>query len=58
MGTRCAACGAETIGRALCPHHSAGYADDWAAGNRVMCDFIHRGIIVAMPDDAALLEAA
>ena len=30
---------------ALCGYHSAVHGDDWAAGNRVMCDFLHRGIV-------------
>ena len=41
---RCASCGSEVSqAMALCPHH---HADDagWAATNRIMCDFLHRGI--------------
>jgi len=32
---------------ALCPYHvSAGAdSDDWAKGNKVWCDWIHRGIL-------------
>jgi hypothetical protein len=40
--TRCASCGMILTGDvALCPHHSAS-GDDWAAGNRIACDFYHR----------------
>ena len=39
----CASCGLQLAGEAgLCPHHHAVYGDDWAAGNRIMCDFFHR----------------
>lgn len=50
--TLCAYCGAEAF-RAdpLCPHHTWTPADDWAAGNRIMCDFIHRGIVAPAPAD-------
>ena len=41
----CAACGfdiPEDI--SLCPHHDHGTSGgrDWARGNRIMCDFLHR----------------
>jgi hypothetical protein len=26
-------------------------ADDWATGNRIMCDFLHRGIVLARPQE-------
>jgi hypothetical protein len=29
---------------ALCAHHLFGNEEDWAACNRVMCDFVHRGV--------------
>ncbi len=42
---RCASCGTElsevTI---LCQHHHA-YDNSWAETNRIMCDFLHRGVI-------------
>ena len=42
--THCAACGLELSRDAeLCPHHHCVYGDDWAVGNRIMCDFFHRG---------------
>jgi len=28
----------------MCAHHVASYGDDWAMGNRIMCDFLHRGV--------------
>ena len=44
--SRCVHCGLPTLGtRALCCHHDAGYGDDWAEGNRIMCDFLHHGIV-------------
>lgn len=44
--TLCAACGLQLYGgHALCPHHHVvSEGDRWAAGNRIMCDIIHRGI--------------
>jgi hypothetical protein len=42
---RCALCGAEVSGAVnLCPNH---HAQDlgWAATNRVMCNFLHRGAL-------------
>jgi hypothetical protein len=42
----CASCGLQlTGGASLCPHHHCVYGDDWAAANRIMCDFFHRGKI-------------
>jgi hypothetical protein len=39
----CAACGLQTTGGDLCPHHHVVYGDDWAAANRILCDLLHRG---------------
>lgn len=40
---RCAQCGFEMAGDVeLCPHHDV-REHGWAASNRVMCDFVHRG---------------
>lgn len=40
----CAACGLELYSdTALCPHHVATAGEDWAAANRIYCDFFHRG---------------
>ena len=48
--SRRAYCGDETLGRrALCGRHGASYDDDWAIGNRIMCDFVHRGIVLGAP---------
>ena len=33
----------------MCAHHVASDADDWAMGNRIMCDFLHRGIVSPPP---------
>ena len=50
----CVLCAQPTLGPGdLCPYHFAGQADDWAAGNRVMCDFLHRGIVGATRHDVA-----
>ena len=39
----CANCGLQLSGdSALCPHHLID-TDDWAATNRIMCEFFHRG---------------
>lgn len=46
----CAYCGHPTSGSAgLCAHHALYDDADWAAGNRVMCDFVHRGIVSPGP---------
>jgi len=34
-----------------CP--SAGYGGGWATGNRVMCDFVHRGLVSLTPPELA-----
>jgi hypothetical protein len=42
----CASCGLQlTADTSLCPHHHAAHADGWAEGNRILCDFVHRGIV-------------
>lgn len=40
----CASCGLDISGDVgLCPHHHRVYSGhDWAATNRIMCDFLHR----------------
>jgi hypothetical protein len=44
--SRCAQCAFPTNGPDdMCAHHVTGHADDWAMGNRVMCDFFHRRIV-------------
>jgi hypothetical protein len=37
----------------FCAHHSSGHGDDWATGNRLMCDFLHRGIVSPTPREPA-----
>ena len=42
----CVQCGYPTSGAGdMCVHHVASHADDWAMGNRIMCDFLHRGVV-------------
>jgi len=42
----CLQCGHPTsAGRDLCSHHDSCHADDWATGNKIMCDFLHRRIV-------------
>ena len=42
----CVLCGSEASeGGALCAHHLFGIPDEWATSNRIMCDFLHRGVI-------------
>ena len=47
--SHCPYCGAEVIGRnRVCLAHLV--ADpDWAAANRAMCDFVHRGVTLETP---------
>lgn len=61
----CGACGLVISGTvALCPHHTCGYDDEWAAVNRIMCDFLHRRIapprapMDARWEDASIAERA
>lgn len=42
----CVSCGLQLAGEAsLCPHHHSAFSDDWAAVNRIVCDFVHRGLL-------------
>jgi hypothetical protein len=44
----CASCGLQLYGNAeLCPHHHCIFGEDWAVANRIMCDFFHRGKLLA-----------
>ena len=59
----CALCGQPTLGaEGICLFHFFRAADDdWATANRLMCDFLHRGIVppaLSEPPDGfeALLE--
>lgn len=46
--SNCPLCGAGTPGRPaeICPHHlrAEGEGREWSTRNRIMCDFVHRGI--------------
>lgn len=64
--TRCALCNFEVPGaRTLCAHHDVPEIG-WATSNRIICDFLHRGVppprvnVVAYDDDlrGCLREAA
>lgn len=42
----CSQCGLQIASDfSLCPHHACHniHGQDWAVGNRIMCDFFHRG---------------
>jgi hypothetical protein len=48
----CVECGYPTFEpEGLCAHHGIGYGDNWAMANRIMCDFLHRGIVSARPSE-------
>jgi len=50
----CAHCAQPVLGsESLCAYHTFGQTDDWAAGNRIMCDFVHRGIVSPTPCELA-----
>jgi hypothetical protein len=44
----CSRCGQATIDGGLCTYPGSQH-DDWAIGNRIMCDFIHRGVLLGAP---------
>ena len=47
----CVQCGYPTSGpEDMCAHHVASSGDDWAMGNRIMCDFLHRGVVSPPPE--------
>jgi hypothetical protein len=49
--SRCAWCNLEVAaGSSLCAHHDVPEAG-WAASNRIMCDFLHRGLLPPRVDD-------
>ena len=54
----CVLCGLQLAGdSALCAHHDYGAVNGWAVVNRLMCNFLHRGIVPSGPSaDAADLE--
>ena len=50
----CIQCGYPTSGPDdMCAHHVAAFGDDWAVGNRIVCDFLHRGIVSPPPEPRA-----
>lgn len=53
----CPACGLGVYGAdavlGVCQHHTTAFGDEWAAGNRAFCDFVHQRIArpnVPLPD--------
>lgn len=57
----CVQCGIERDdGALLCPQHERESLDTWAEGNRIICDWIHRGKLPESPpdrtDDAAWIR--
>ena len=56
---RCAYCGDVSLDLSgICRVHTILQGDDWARGNRIMCDFIHRGVVHAVADEGVMLDAA
>jgi hypothetical protein len=54
----CALCGGPSYGAdALCTYHLHSGTDDWATGNRIICDFVHRGIVSRRPAELPLSHA-
>ena len=56
----CAQCGYITDSpQGLCSYHVRDYGvpsipgDNWGAGNRIMCDFVHRGIVLTTTPSTA-----
>jgi hypothetical protein len=50
----CSYCGLTLRGSGgLCPDHTLIPDSNWAIANRIMCDFIHRGIVVSGPRKGA-----
>jgi hypothetical protein len=43
-------CAQPALGRDdVCAYHLDGHVDDWATGNRIMCDFLLRRIVRPVP---------
>lgn len=43
----CVVCGGQLGGEvSLCAHHVSGFEEGWATTNRIMCNLLHRGIVV------------
>ena len=48
----CVLCAQPTLSRDdVCAYHLHGHGDDWATGNRIMCDFLHRGVVPPAPSE-------
>lgn len=48
----CVLCAQPTLSdEDVCVFHLHGQGDDWAIGNRIMCDFLHRHIIPSVPGE-------
>ena len=48
----CVFCGQPLLGSDdVCAYHLHGQGDDWATGNRLMCDFLHRGVVPSSPSE-------
>jgi hypothetical protein len=46
----CVQCARPTFGTAgICSYHESGHSDDWPTANRIMCDFLHRGVTPPTP---------
>jgi hypothetical protein len=53
----CALCGHPTRDPgSVCGYHSADHGGDWARGNRLMCDLLHRGITLSTRREDDRLE--
>ena len=49
-------CGLSISDGDICPYHVKSLPDDWATGNRIFCDFIHRKIIPPTPTEPTPLD--
>ena len=55
----CALCGqALAMGASLCASHQRAPDGSWAVENRIMCDFLHRGIVPPRLSVAERADAA
>jgi hypothetical protein len=43
----CPHCGLGLSSEGVCSYHLVAESEQWAAGNRVWCDFFHRGVVPA-----------
>jgi hypothetical protein len=55
--TVCSLCGWVMEGDwGICPYHYSREEPGWAIGNRIMCDFLHRGILLPEPPRLAAAD--